>query len=155
MSVQGYWKKSECLIFQPVTKGIQSCPWACLSWCATSVWSVDCEQSRAPPWPWLPASRCILGSCGCRLAVWQAGLCPPQPHDNPHFPSALPQLDTRPHTHPSWAYHHFPSGRMQPHVHLGCSTVCGRDDSLNAMPSDGGSRRELQPACCHSDLTVI
>lgn len=149
-------RNPECFIFQSVTKGIQSCPWACLSWWATSVRSVNCEQSRALPcWPWLPASRCILGSCGCRLAVWQSGLCPPPPHDNPHFPSALPRLDTRPHTHPSWPYHHFPSCHMQPHVHLGCSTECGRDEFLNAVASDWGTRRELRPACCHSDLTAI
>lgn len=118
---------TQCYIFPSVTKGIQSCPWACLSRWATSVWSVNCEQSRVLPcWPWLPASRCILGSCGCRLAVWQSGLCPPPPHDNPHFPSALPRLDTRPHTHPSWAYHHFPSCHKQPHVHLGYSSVWKR-----------------------------
>lgn len=114
------------------------------------------EQSRALPWwPWLPASRCILGSCGCRLAVWQSELYPPPPHDNPHFPSALPRLDSRPHMHPSWPYHHFPSCHMQPNAHLGWSAQCGRDDFLNAVASDWGTKRELWPACCHSDLTVI
>ena len=33
--------------------------------------------------------------------------------------------------------------------------VCGRDDFLNAAASDWGKRRELRPACCHDDLTVI
>lgn len=126
-----------CFSLQFVKKGVQSRPWACLSCWATTVRSVNCEQSRAPPcWPWLPASRCILGSCGCRLAVWQPGLCPPPLHDNPHFPGALPWLDTRPHTHPSWPYHHSPSCHMQPLVHLGCSSECGGDDFLNAVRSD-------------------
>lgn len=149
-------RNPQCFVFQSVTKGIQSCPGACLSWWATSMWSVDCEQSRALPcWPWLPASRCILGSCGCRLAVWQSGLCPPPPHDNPHFPNALPRLDTQPHTHPSWPYCRFPSCHMQPHIHLGCSIEVGEDDFLNTATSDWGTRRELRPACCYNDLTVI
>lgn len=29
-------------------------------------------------------------------------------HNNPHFPNALPRLDTRPHAHPSWPYHDSP-----------------------------------------------
>ncbi|KAI4829911.1 hypothetical protein KUCAC02_001571, partial [Chaenocephalus aceratus] len=49
-------------------------------------------------------------------------LCPLPPHDNPHFPSALPRLESRPHTHPSRPNHRVPSCHMQPSVHLGCST---------------------------------
>lgn len=59
------------------------------------VWAGElrvCDQSTVnspeppPRWPWLPASRCILGSCGCRPALWQPGLCPPPPQDNPPHP---------------------------------------------------------------------
>lgn len=124
-------------------------------WCAMNVWSVDCEQSRdLPRWPWLTASRCFLGSRGCRLALWQAGLCPLPPHDNPASPTCPAPIDTRPHAHPSRPYHDFPRSRMQPHVHLGYCPEW-RNDCLNSVVSDRGARRELWPACCHSYLTVI
>lgn len=123
-------------------------------WCAANVWSVDCEQSwDLPSWPWLPASRCFLGSCGCGLAVWQAGLCPLPANDNPPHPQCPALIDTRPHTHPSWPYHDFSrSAAHSPGMQL---SVWKENDCINAMVSDRGARHEPWPACCHGDVTVI
>lgn len=127
-------------------------------WCAMNVWSVDCEQSRdLPRWPWLAASRCFLGSCGCKLALWQAGPCPLPPHDNPHFPSALPRLIPDPtHIH----HDHIMTSGWATRSHTftwdaARSLKKTKNYCLSTVVSDRGARRELWPARCHSYLTVI
>lgn len=102
-----------------------------LVWGAVSLWSVGCEESRAPSCrPWLPARLCILGSCGLRLMVWQS---PPLP---PISPVPCPSLLLNPtcihhgHIITSWA-------AMHSLVHLGCRAWREVLD-LNSVWSDGG-----------------